>query len=188
MPQVDASVVELDLASVDDFLSPPPARVLGRREVELLGQSGLELLQQKLTGRPMRGPCPTVVLRLPAGEVSPALRQQVREGFVRFCDLRLAALRADRADLRHRGWRAVWVGLAVLAVCLGFSTLFGSGVVPFVGGLLANVLTEGFIIAGWVLFWRPIEMLVLNPMAISAKIRRFQWLRTLEMDIRPGSA
>lgn len=58
---------------------------------------------------------------------------------------------------RHHGRQALWIGIPVLAICLGIST-FASARLGEHG--FSALISNSLIIAGWVAIWRPAELLL----------------------------
>jgi hypothetical protein len=74
-----------------------------------------------------------------------------------------------RSDRRRREQvRAAWIGLAIAAVVVVVLTALGELVERLVAGTLGTGLREALVISGWVLMWRPLEVLVYD---------RITWLR-----------
>jgi hypothetical protein len=67
-------------------------------------------------------------------------------------------MRIDRRRRRQR--RAGWVTLFVALLSIIALVSLGEAVAHLVKGSVGTGLKEGFVISGWVLMWRPIEVLV----------------------------
>lgn len=60
-----------------------------------------------------------------------------------------------------------------LAVCMAIVTIVGNeSIMPNMPNLVRSVLTEGFTVIGWVVLWRPVELILneLEPMSKKNKI------------------
>jgi hypothetical protein len=67
----------------------------------------------------------------------------------------------NRSDRRRREQvRAGWIGLAIAAVVVVVLITVGEMVERRVTGALGTGLREALVISGWVLMWRPLEVLV----------------------------
>lgn len=91
-----------------------------------------------------------------------------------------------RRDIRWRmgsGWRALFLGVSALAICL------------FVGSLLAarfaasdhaglRVLDEGLLILGWVALWRPLEILLFDRFEMRASMKMLRKLALVPVEMR----
>jgi hypothetical protein len=119
-------------------------------------QSGVKLALAQLEGHP-EATSPRIRLtmdKLPSAEEE----SQFRAAFTSFCTQQAEARTWLAKDIRKQGWRALRLGLLALAFSLGLSTAI-SQLAPF-PHLLNELLSEGFIIVGWVVLWHPLEMLL----------------------------
>ena len=88
----------------------------------------------------------------------------------------------------HRRLRAEWrrgrislvIGLAFLVVCLSARELLASS-----GSAVARILAEGFLIAGWVALWGPIEVFLYGWWPIAGRRRLLASLALLDVEVRP---
>ena len=119
--------------------------------------SGLEQIINELKPRSLGRPVHTTIF-LPPGRLSKGIEQSSREAIRRYSDARIRQITNELASLRWQGVKALQTGLIFLAVCLLLSTVFdGLTVGP---EFLRRFLSEGFLIAGWVSLWHPIEILL----------------------------
>jgi hypothetical protein len=175
-PQSDAHTIVLTLASEGElFAGPPPASKRVRNRLEsgnnswddigaTLGEPGVERLLRMLHAmRDVRA----IVLRiedLSGADASQAPSQEAVE--------RLRAwMRASVASRRELVRRQRRVGVRILAMCMGlFGVLFS--LAWFVqqqvqlsdAGPVRMLITDALVIAGWVILWRPLELLIVDPM------------------------
>lgn len=119
--------------------------------------SGIDQIISELKPTSLSCQVRTTIL-LPADKLSENLEQLTIEALQRYCTARIDRTSNDLAFLRGRGIRALQRGLLFLAVCLLLSSLF-DGLEHF-PGLIRRFLSEGFLIAGWVSLWHPIELLL----------------------------
>jgi hypothetical protein len=80
------------------------------------------------------------------------LQPAVRAHFVRAASLQNLRLRR----MVREGRLSLAIGLAVLALCISAATLIPAETLGAAGG----ILTESLIIAGWVVMWHPLEVLL----------------------------
>jgi hypothetical protein len=80
----------------------------------------------------------------------------IRTAIAGYCETEIAASRFLMRVTRKRGLLALRVGLPILAACLALSTAVAAWKNDGVGPLLSNT----FIIAGWVALWQPAELLL----------------------------
>lgn len=80
-----------------------------------------------------------------------------------WCECKLAANSADVRTSRRFGLRALAVAMFALALMLGASVVLQSETVFGTPGPLRVLFSEALVIAGWVVMWRPVEMLLFDP-------------------------
>lgn len=82
-------------------------------------------------------------------------------------------------QLMRRGRLSLVIGLAFLAVCLTAGNLLENiGV-----SALSGILREGFIIAGWVAMWRPLEIYLYDWWPLRAEWHVLQRLSRMEVEL-----
>lgn len=89
---------------------------------------------------------------------------------------------ASLQDLRRRrvlreGRLALAIGLVALVLCIGTATL-----VP-TANALGQILRESLIIAGWVVMWHPLEVLLYGLWPLARERRLFERLATAEVEL-----
>ncbi|HVV86495.1 MAG TPA: hypothetical protein VHE35_25735 [Kofleriaceae bacterium] len=93
----------------------------------------------------------------------------------------------DRGERRRREQvRVGWVGLALAAVVV--VALIGTSqlVARVVGGALGAGLSEALVISGWVVMWRPVELLIHDGIPWRRERRALRMLRDAAVDIHVG--
>ena len=113
----------------------------------------------------------TVVIRTPEGGDVAVVAAAIRG----YCDERLARDASELRMLRRAGHYSLRIGIALLAGCLLISASISS--MSFLPGFIRRVLGESFGIAGWVVLWRPIELLVFEPWPVRRDVRMHKRLR-----------
>lgn len=92
------------------------------------------------------------------------------------------AREASRQDLRRRrilreGRFALAIGLPALVACIGVATF-----VP-TNGALGQILRESLVIAGWVVMWHPLEVLLYGLWPIARERRLLERLATARVEL-----
>jgi hypothetical protein len=140
------------------FQPPAPDPLKGIHDA----RSGMEQLTDALAHAPRRRgrPSCTLHVRVPAQQFSAALQAELRTALDGHCSARMREADRALAALRQEQRTALRMGLLFLAVCLLLSTL--SGQAQALPAFLRRLATEGFLIAGWVGMWRPLELLLFD--------------------------
>jgi hypothetical protein len=111
----------------------------------------------------------------PPGEIEQAFKAHFEYEIVRL----------ERERRRHR--RAGWVALAIASAAIIGLVALAQLVARVVGGALGAGLKEGLTISGWVLMWRPVEVLVFDSIPWRRQRRLRRRLLATPIDVRTGS-
>ncbi len=116
---------------------------------------------------------------LPPDQITPDVEQKLREALTRYCQHQIREQRQDLISLRWQGIKALQNGVIFLAVCLLLSTFMESA--EFLPEWLRRFGGEGFLIAGWVSLWHPIEILLYEWWPISRQIHIHESIMRMEI-------
>jgi hypothetical protein len=175
MSAADFNAVRVRLAGVSElFRAPEPEPFSGWPE----SASGIDRMLQQLrphAARPVR-----VTLELPAAACVPGLEADTRAALHLYCDARIAGLDADGAAMRREGFIALGRGLLFMALCMLGAKITGEpAIIPTVVG---RYLSEGFVIAGWVALWHPLDLLLYQRWPLRRDRALLQSLETGELE------
>lgn len=170
------TTVRVELASLDElFAAPAFDPFAGQVEREPV----IERVLRQLEGAPPAGHgILEIVLKAPAIRSS----EEVRAAIAAFCDAEGAEALRMAKQVRKRGRQALWIGLPVLGICSALSSVTAAWNDQVAGGLLSN----SFIIAGWVAMWRPAELLVYDWRPYSHRARLLHRLAGYEVRLVGG--
>jgi len=144
---------------------------------KLIGDVGAITLAQRRRCR--------LVFMLPADGGHPDGESTIPAALARHCRARIAQLRNERELLRHIGWRELWMGLGLLALCLMLSSaISGSALPPFAERLFG----EGLVIAGWVVLWRPVETLIFDTGRLNREIDLLEAIAVMPASVKRSAA
>lgn len=96
-----------------------------------------------------------IVIYLPAAEISQASTLDVAGAIRNYFDHRSQAITLEMRELFKTGRLSLLVGMTVLSVCLLFGWIFAHTLSE---GPLSRILSESFLIFGWVAIWKPSEI------------------------------
>jgi hypothetical protein len=168
-----------------------PARLLaagepdprGRHASEVLGEPVIAGLLRAL--RTMPASTPAVVFRVPRSTLCDDGGAALLAGWRRWCETRRQINRDEVRSIRRIGRYALAVCLVLLAGALLLASLLSSEdpAAAFYG--IRAVLSEGAVIAGWVVLWRPLEMILFDPMPQADQNRQLSRLLRMDWRIEP---
>ena len=168
----DEATIDVRLTSAErifDNRDPAPfrERALDPDFVEYLVEGG----RDRAAARGIR-----IVVRLAQPCVPGEIEHAVRAHFEQ------ALERARRQRQEHL--RNGWIALAIAAVAVVVVMALGELVAKRVAGTLGSGLREAIVISGWVLMWRPMEVLVYDGIPWRRERRILRTLRDARIDVR----
>lgn len=104
-------------------------------------------------------------------EIAPAVRSHFKR------EATLQRLRLRR--LVREGRLSLAIGLIGLVVCISAAAL----VAPFAPGTLAEIVKESLLIAGWVVMWHPLEVLLYGLWPVNRERRLLERLAAAEVRV-----
>jgi hypothetical protein len=116
---------------------------------------------------------------LPATERTADLEGKTRNALRQYCDVRIAQRANDKASLRHEGIATLGRGVVFLALCLLASRIVGEP--RYLPGIIGRFLDEGFVIAGWVALWYPLDILLYQHWPLTREQRVYGELRDMQL-------
>src|SRR5215470_9723729 len=98
-----------------------------------------------------------VIVHVPEAEATTLKAAELPSAFARYFNDRAEVSELDLKELFRVGWRALAIGLVVLASCI----IVGQMITGRVGqGYFGRFVEESLVILAWVANWRPIEILL----------------------------
>lgn len=190
-PPAQVSELSLLLSSPDElFEGPPPGEDLSSRADSsywdtvgaTLGEAGVIRLLRLLQAHP---DATKVVLRLAGGpDGSSPCSKADADALIRrlhaWCRARIASNREINRLSRRFGARVLAICIGVLGVLLTIAWALQQESLVGPPGPVRTLGAEALVIAGWVVMWRPIELLVFDPMRPGFESRLLARVLTME--------
>ena len=142
--------------------------------------SGIERIVNQLKPTPLTDKVRTTI-SLPDHQLSENLEKLIVDALQHYCNNKIEKISNDIASLRGQGIRALQRGLLFLAVCLIISTLFDR--IEYLPVLVHRFLNEGFLIAGWVGLWYPIELLLYEWSPLKRQKKIYRMIKDMEIKV-----
>lgn len=146
--------------------------------------SGIERVVNQLKPTALKDKVRTTI-SLPDHQLSENIEKLIIDALQRYCDNKIEKISNDITSLRGQGIRALQRGLLFLAVCLMVSTLFDR--IEYLPILVHRFLNEGFLIAGWVSLWYPIELLLYEWSPLRRQKRIYEMIKDMEIEVTARS-
>jgi hypothetical protein len=116
---------------------------------------------------------------LPAAARAVDLERRTRAALEHYCDTRLTQIGHDAISLRHEGLATLWRGVLFLACCMLAARFVGEP--RFLPDIVGRFLNEGFIIAGWVALWYPLDVLLYQRWPLWRERRLYRRVRDMTL-------
>ncbi|HVU07361.1 MAG TPA: hypothetical protein VHG89_02325 [Verrucomicrobiae bacterium] len=146
---------------------------------ELPAGPAIENVVKQLRSRSLRSTAPRIVVRLTAQKVTPELQASGAKALRIYCKQQANAHHETARGIRHGGWRALRLGLILLALASSLSALFDH--FQPLPAVLNRLFSEGFLIVGWVVLWHPLETLLYDWIAPQRTARAYELLSRSEL-------
>jgi|FEC22Drversion2_1045045.scaffolds.fasta_scaffold00193_32 hypothetical protein len=172
--KVDAVAVELRLDRIlrlYNSLDPAPFH---EKELEAAADDYI-VGSAEDAGKPIR-----LVIMLPEGELARPEAEHLPASIRHHFELRAASERRQLRAMWRRGRMALAIGIAFLAACL-----FGRSLLLASSSPAAHIMAEGLLILGWVAMWGPLDIVLYGWWPIRSRIRLFDRLSRLDVEMRP---
>jgi hypothetical protein len=147
-------------------------------------RSGIERLEAELAGRSAKQMPVAVDWTLPAGAAGTVAGAALGDAVARWCAAQGAVVADTLAAQAVERRQAVLTGGLFFVVCFALAAGFsatGAG-----ESLGIGLLTESFVIAGWVGIWRAVELVLYAPWPLRARARVLARIAAMEHRIREG--
>lgn len=92
---------------------------------------------------------------VPLDEAATPQARDLPQAVARYFEERRRQIRQDLKELFRIGRTSLLIGILILGTCLLLAQTIAS---LYPDNRFASIMTEGFVIAGWVANWRPIEI------------------------------
>ena len=190
IPSPDTQVV-LQLRRIDELFNAPDANPFSSREMDVLGESGFDLLWKRMVRRwPRRPDLQQVIVQLPPEQLTPALADTTRVAWQRYCASKIESNRQQRRLTTRKALRLWGYAGLILLFALVLIFLFYVAPLQFLPGWLRGILSilavYAFALANWdaldsLLFdWAPFVRDNTTYRLISALDIRFEPQRSAE--------
>lgn len=193
-------VIELHLNHADEMFNAPDANPFSTREVEILGEAGIDRLQKQVQQRWLRRPQFTrLTLRLPPDQIAADADSvtQMRAAIQRYCEAQIERNRVQRRRATQIGLRQLVIALIILLfdaaliywlVSAATADADAGGISGVLPGFVSGVLIVLALFAGSLAIWDAIESLAFNWVPFVLDDASYRTISAMEVVVEPSEA
>jgi hypothetical protein len=179
--------VVLELNDFDEMFNAPDANPFSTREVEILGEAGIDHLQKRIAQHWPWRRFTRLTLRLPPDQIAPDSAEQTRVAIQRYCEAQIDKNRIQRRRAIQIGLRQLVIALPILlldvAVLYWLVNAAASEQIGFLGGVLAVLA----LFAGSLAIWDAGESLAFNWVPFVLDDASYRTIRAMEVVVEPDN-
>ncbi len=154
MTDLPGTQLVLQLRRIDELFNAPDADPFSSREIDILGESGFDLLWKRMVRSwPRRPHMQRVIVQLPPDQLTPALTETTRVVWQRYCTAKIENNRQRRRFTTQKGLRLWGYAGLILLFALALIFLFYVAPLQFLPGWLRGILSilaiYAFAVANW---------------------------------------
>jgi hypothetical protein len=154
MTDIPDTQLILQLRRIDELFNAPDANPFSSREIDILGESGFDVLWKRMVRRwPQRPDLQRVIIQLPPDQLTPNLAESTRTAWQRYCAAKIEDNRRQRRFITRKALRLWEYAGLILIFALVLIFLFYVAPLQFLPGWLRAVLSilaiYAFALANW---------------------------------------
>ncbi|HEU5228702.1 MAG TPA: hypothetical protein VFU49_12880 [Ktedonobacteraceae bacterium] len=144
--------------------------------------SGVEMIRRELTATlwGLRARVRTTIF-LPEESIEPDLANQIRVAMQRYCRFKLEQNKYAMVTLRRQALMALLLGMLFLVGGVLLSQFLER--ITFLPPYLSTVFSDGFVIAFWVILWRPVDFFLFELWPFWKEDRIYKQMMAMEINI-----
>jgi hypothetical protein len=179
VPPADPAELAVALSHPSQLFEPTPADVANGLPP---GDSGIQQIRRQLASPSLRVPI-SVVIELPAAQITPQVEEGLRQAVQRYCTDGIARAEQELRAVRRDGMQTLVLGVVLLAVFLLVSEeVLRTGAPKGVRDFFGNGL---FLVAAWVGMWYPLDTLLYSGRPHRLERKHLRALRSANVLVRP---
>lgn len=176
--------IRLAVATVANLFNAPDADPYSQRETDILGEAGIDRLLLQLQLHPRRKPvAETLIVTLPADQITPDLQAELPAAIRRYCATHIEdnRLQIRLSRMRHTVGMGLVLLISLVAIAIAIlliSTLFAGASQVVQGMIYAS--TSVFV---WVILWDPLEALLFDWAMPARENRALERLMAMNVEV-----
>ncbi|MDD1756107.1 MAG: hypothetical protein LUQ39_04655 [Methanomassiliicoccales archaeon] len=182
----EETVFEMELGDLSHIVVAPEQDPFSERPTEYLGQSAMERMMHIYKPPKSRKERRyRLILRMPSEKVSQDTAAQAKALISKIGARTIEDNKNRILQIQKRGRRQLPYALLILFVCIGLGVFFGLELFVEQNPIVALGISEGFYIIGWIALWRPIDVLLFDPMEIRMENKVLKALMEMQIEVVP---
>lgn len=173
------SEITIHLDNIHDLFTQPAEDPFSKKANFL---SGIELIKSELTstlwGREARM---RTTIFLPKGSIEPDLVGKTTDALQRYCQFKVQQNKRTMVALRRQAFIALLLGILFLVSGLFLSQFLEK--VTFLPPFLSTLFSDGFVIAFWVILWRPVDFFLFELWSYWREDRIYKHMMMMEINV-----
>ena len=180
-------IFEIEIEDLDHLVVPPEQDPSSDRPLEYLGHSGMERMMRNIkpSGFFQRSKRYHLIIRMPPDKALPGATVQAKALLSKYGSRMIEDNNNRITQIQKKGRRQLPFALVILFICIGLGIFFGLELFVDQSPILALAISEGFYIVGWIALWRPMDVLLFDPMEVRMENRLLRHLMEMPIDIVP---
>jgi hypothetical protein len=177
---------EIELDDLRYLAIPPEQDPYSERPLEYLGQPAIARMMH-IYDPPKRRKRVRyhLTLRMPSEKISPETPSQAKALISKYATRMIEDNDIRIRQIRKKGLRQLPYALTILFLCIALGIMFGLEFFTEKSPILALAISEGFYIVGWIALWRPMDVLLFDPMEIRMENKLLRKLMEMRIDVAP---
>lgn len=148
----------LPLQRIDELFAAPNADPFSDREIDVLGETGIDVVWKRMVRRwPQRPDLQRVVVQLPPDQLKPDLAETTRTAWRRYCAAKIEDNRQQRRFITRKALRLLGYSALILMFALTLMFVFYVGPLGFLPGWLRGILTILAVYAASLAIWDSLD-------------------------------
>jgi hypothetical protein len=179
MTREEYSEITIHLDSIHDLFTPPAEDPFSKKAHFI---SGIELIKSELKPTLIGAEARTrTTIFLPKGSIEPGLTENTTDALQRYCQFKVRQNKRAMVALRRQALMALLLGTLFLVSGLLLSQFLER--VTFLPTLLSTLFSDGFVIAFWVILWRPVDFFLFELWPYWREDRIYKHMMAMEIDV-----
>lgn len=126
-----------------------------------------------------------LALRMPSQKISYETPSQAKALISKYAARMIEDNNHRIRQIQKKGRRQLPYAFIILSLCIALGVMFGLELFTEQSPILALSISEAFYIVGWIALWRPMDVLLFDPMEVRMENKFLKQLMEMRIDIAP---